>query len=64
MEAGYVMAINELYSLRWFPGEPRAKATVSAVFGGGEHVGDTSLFKGSYAVGNRCRSCKKIIVDE
>lgn len=50
--------------LRWLEGEPNWKKNLATAFDtDGTVVGESNGLKGVYALGTRCRACKKIIVD-
>ena len=51
------------FALRWVKGNPSFGKNIKTAIGGGEIVGESPLFKGSYVKGIRCNSCEKIIVD-
>ena len=48
------------FTLQWFDGEPSWQKSFTQL---GEPVGTTEVTKGSYALGKRCRDCRKIILD-
>jgi len=50
-------------AFRWLKGNPGFRKNLKAGFGGGEIVGESPYFKGSYAKGIRCSTCNRIILD-
>lgn len=48
------------YGLQWFEGKPTWTKNLMKL---GEPIGEFGIGKGSYALGNRCRKCRKIILD-
>lgn len=58
---GNISALNDLeHGLQWFAGEPTWKNNLMKL---GEPVGKFKTLVGSYALGKRCRKCRKIILD-
>ncbi len=50
--------------LRWFEGEPTWKKNLATAFDTeGIAVGESNGLKGVYALGTRCRTCRKIVID-
>ena len=48
----------------WLEGEPNWKKNLAAAFDtDGIVVGESNGLKGVYALGIRCRSCKKLVID-
>ena len=48
------------YSLQWFDGKPTRKKSLMEL---GEVIGQFEPFIGSYALGKRCKTCRKVILD-
>ena len=52
-------------SPRWFAGPPTFwKNLTSSLIGAGEPLGGYWPFAGPYLIGMRCRTCKKLVLDE
>jgi hypothetical protein len=50
-------------ALRWMKGPPSWKNNVKTAFAGGEIIGESPLFKGSYAKGIKCEACARIVIE-
>lgn len=61
-ERGCLYGSDSGVRLRWFPGEPRLWANLSAGLGGGTAVGDRSFTVGAHAEGIRCQRCRQITI--
>ena len=48
------------YPLQWFDGQPTRKKSLMEL---GEEIGKVEAFIGSYALGRRCKKCRKVILD-
>ena len=60
MEQGCLMGKDSLIGFQWYQGDPTFWKNL---FPHGESVGEVALFEGTYAIGARCHTCRKIVLD-
>ena len=60
VEQGCLMGKDSLIGFQWYQGDPTFWKNL---FPHGESVGEVALFTGTYAIGTRCHTCRKIVLD-
>jgi len=61
---GTLYGTDHMGSLQWFPGPPSWKDNLASVMYAGRLVGKMRGGAGAYIEGIRCKSCKRLILDE